>query len=122
MILLQPLLLKEVAATIGMHESTVSRATKNKMIQTPFGTFSLRTLFSTKLDISNGESIAQTKVKALLQQIIAAEDKAKPYSDQKIADYLNAEKGIKVSRRTINKYRDELKIPSAFERKLIPIE
>lgn len=119
---LQPLLLKQVAATIGMHESTVSRATKNKMIQTPFGTFSLRTLFSTKLDISNGESVSQTKVKTLLQQIIATENKAKPYSDQKIADYLNAEKGIKVSRRTINKYRDELKIPSAFERKVIPIE
>lgn len=118
---LQPLTLKEVADAIEMHESTVSRATTNKIIQTTFGTFDIRTLFASKLETADGESISQTKVKALLQNIIASENKLNPYSDQKIAEYFNVEKGISISRRTINKYREELNIPSSSKRKEISV-
>src|SRR5690625_5405299 len=83
---LQPLTLKEVADEIDMHESTVSRATSNKIIQTPVGTFELRNLFSTKLSTSGGIDTSQTKVKSLLKEMINKEDKFKPLSDQKIAE------------------------------------
>ncbi|MFJ7827586.1 RNA polymerase factor sigma-54 [Psychrobacillus sp. NPDC096623] len=116
---LQPLTLKEVADAIEMHESTVSRATTNKIIQTSFGIFDIRTLFASKLETADGESISQTKVKTLLKNLITSENKLKPYSDQKIAEYFNVEKGISISRRTINKYREELNIPSSSKRKEI---
>ena len=118
-IALQPLTLQEVADEIDMHESTVSRATTNKVIQTPKGSFDLRQLFTSKLETADGNDISQTTVKALLENYIASENKQKPFSDQKIANYLNAEKGIIISRRTINKYRDELNIPSSSMRKEI---
>ncbi|NYF25654.1 RNA polymerase factor sigma-54 [Sporosarcina sp. JAI121] len=118
---LKPLTLKEVADEIDMHESTVSRATTNKVIQTPFGTFDLRLLFTSKLDTSDGNSISQTKVKKLLENFIAQENKFKPYSDQKIAEYFNTEKGITISRRTISKYREELRIPPSSKRKDIQV-
>ena len=118
---LQPLTLKEVADEIDMHESTVSRATANKVIQTPQGTFDLRTLFTSKLDTAGGDSISQTTMKALLQHYIAQENKHKPFSDQKIANYFNAEKGITVSRRTISKYRKEMNIPSSRMRREIEV-
>lgn len=116
---LQPLTLREVAEEIGMHESTVSRATANKVVQTPLGVFELRKLFSTKLATNSGEETSQTQVKILLKQIIDEEDKYRPLSDQKIADILNEEKGIIISRRTVAKYRDELKIPASSRRKKI---
>lgn len=116
---LQPLTLKDVADAIEMHESTVSRATANKTIQTPLGSFELRSLFTSKLETANGDAVSQTKVKALLQAFIAKEDKRKPYSDQKIAEYFNGEQGISISRRTISKYREELRIPSSSKRKEI---
>lgn len=116
---LQPLTLREVAEEIGMHESTVSRATANKVVQTPLGVFELRKLFSTKLATSSGEETSKTKVKLLIKQIIDEEDKYRPLSDQKIADILNKEKGIIISRRTVAKYRDELKIPASSRRKKI---
>ena len=114
---LNPLTLKEVAETIDMHESTVSRATSNKILQTPQGSFELRLLFSTKLTTSNGEDTSQTKVKSLLENMIEKEDKYKPLSDQKLSDKFKEEKKIKISRRTIAKYRDELNIPSSSKRK-----
>lgn len=116
---LQPLTLREVAEEIGMHESTVSRATANKVVQTPLGVFELRKLFSTKLATNSGEETSKTKVKLQIKQIIAEEDKYRPFSDQKIADILNKEKGIIISRRTVAKYRDELKIPASSRRKKI---
>jgi len=114
---LQPLTLKEVADEIDMHESTVSRATANKTIQTPVGTFALRRLFSTKIAKDDGTNISQVQVKNFLSELIASENKRKPLSDQKIVDYLRAEKGIAVSRRTIAKYREEMRIPSSTKRK-----
>ena len=110
-IALKPLTLKEVADEIDMHESTVSRATTNKVLQTPRGSFDLRMLFTSKLEMTDGNEISQSKMKALLQDLIANENKQKPLSDQKIADYFKTEKGITISRRTISKYREELNIP-----------
>lgn len=117
---LQPLTLKEVAQEIDMHESTVSRATANKVIQTPKGSFDLRLLFSTRLEGNHGESTSQTKVKLLLEEIIKKEDKYKPLSDQKISNLLK-DKGVKISRRTVAKYREELNIPSSSRRKEIKV-
>lgn len=114
---LNPLTLKDVADEIGMHESTVSRAVSNKVVQTAFGSIELKRLFSSKLMDSEGNGVSQTAVKLLMKKFISQEDKHKPYSDQKIADYLAASEGIPVSRRTISKYRDELHIPSASRRK-----
>lgn len=114
---LQPLTLKDVAEAIDMHESTVSRATINKIVQTPKGTFDMRRLFSSSLKRSDGSTTSQTKVKILLQDIINRENKAKPLSDQKIADYFKEKKGISISRRTVAKYRDQLNIPSSRQRR-----
>lgn len=114
---LQPLTLNEVAEEIGMHESTVSRATMNKMIQTPKGSFSFRKLFASKMEKIDGTSLSQVKVKFLLQQMVDGENKTSPLSDQKIADDLKVEKGVTISRRTVAKYREELQIPSSRHRK-----
>ncbi|MBZ5199920.1 RNA polymerase factor sigma-54 [Planomicrobium chinense] len=116
---LNPLTLKDVAEEIDMHESTVSRAVSNKVVQTAFGSFELKQLFPSKLTNAEGEEVSQTSVKSLIQVFISHEDKDKPYSDQKIADYLALCKGIPISRRTISKYREELKIPAASRRKEI---
>ncbi|QFF99634.1 RNA polymerase sigma-54 factor [Psychrobacillus glaciei] len=118
---LKPLTLKEVASEIEMHESTVSRATMNKVIQTPKGSFDLRKLFTSKLETSDGNLISQTEVKLLLENIIKKENKCKPFSDQQIANHFNDEKGITIARRTISKYREELNIPPATRRKEISV-
>ncbi|WKA55440.1 RNA polymerase factor sigma-54 [Planococcus shixiaomingii] len=118
-IALQPLTLKEVAEEIGMHESTVSRATMNKVIQTAKGTFELRMFFASKLETATGNDVSQTKVKMLLKSMIENEDKCKPLSDQKVTDLFNKEKGITISRRTVAKYREELHIPPSARRRAI---
>ncbi|MFF2755120.1 RNA polymerase factor sigma-54 [Psychrobacillus sp. NPDC058041] len=118
---LKPLTLKEVASEIEMHESTVSRATTNKVIQTPKGSFDLRKLFTSKLETNDGNLISQTEVKLLLENIIKKENKCKPFSDQQIANHFNNEKGITIARRTISKYREELNIPPASRRKEISV-
>lgn len=118
---LKPLTLQDVATEIGMHESTVSRATANKIVETPNGTFELRQLFSTGIKSTAGETTSQAKVKELLQEVVEKEDKAKPLSDQKIADILKEEYEVSISRRTVAKYRNELNIPSSTRRKeLLP--
>lgn len=116
---LKPLTLKDVADEIDMHESTISRATANKIIQTPKGTFELRMLFSTVIKTEEGGDASQTKVKELLKEIVDSEDKAKPLSDQKIAELLKEKHQVVISRRTVAKYRDELNIPSSTRRKMI---
>jgi RNA polymerase sigma-54 factor len=115
---LKPLTLKDIAAEIGVHESTVSRATMNKTIQTPNGSFNLRLLFSPKLATAEGDGISQRTLQLMMKNLIDAEDKSKPLSDQKIADYLTKEKGVNIARRTIAKYREQLNIPPAYKRKL----
>jgi RNA polymerase sigma-54 factor len=113
---LKPLTLKKVADEIGIHESTVSRATQNKYIQTPHGLYPFRFFFPTGLSTKVGEDMNMNSVKNRLQQLIDHEDKAKPLSDQKLAKMLN-ESGIRISRRTVTKYREELGIPSSTIRK-----
>lgn len=113
---LKPLTLKEVANDIEMHESTVSRATNGKYVQTPRGLYELKFFFSTGLSTSKGNDISSTSIKSIIKEIIDGENQKKPYSDQKISDLLK-DKGISISRRTIAKYRDELGIPSSSMRK-----
>ncbi len=114
---LKPLTLKEIADDIDMHESTVSRAVRQKVIQTPKGLFNYKDLFTSRIESQDGEGTSSTVVKHSLEKIIETEDKRKPLSDQKISELLKAQKGITISRRTIAKYRDELRIPSSSNRK-----
>ncbi|WP_349408557.1 RNA polymerase factor sigma-54 [Pseudalkalibacillus sp. SCS-8] len=118
---LKPMTLREVADAIEVHESTVSRAVKNKTIQTPKGTIALKSLFSSKLDRGNdSEEASSTQVKVRIQQMIEEETKGKPLSDQKLADKLKSE-GISISRRTVAKYREELGIASSSKRKALVV-
>lgn len=116
---LKPMTLKEIADHIGVHESTVSRAVKNKIIQTPVGIFEMNRLFTSKIKRENGEDTSSTKVKLLIEQVIASENKEKPFSDQKIADYLQEHYQLAISRRTVTKYRQELGYLAASKRKVI---
>lgn len=113
---LKPLVLKDVAEDIGVHESTVSRATNGKYVQTPIGLFELKYFFASSLSESDGEGISSTSVKSQIQKLINEENTQKPLSDQKIAEMLSAE-GINISRRTVAKYRDEMRIPSSSMRR-----
>ncbi len=113
---LKPLNLKDVAERVELHESTVSRATSNKYMQTPLGVFEMKYFFSTGLKYRDGEQVSAESIKNLLKEIINTEDPKKPLSDQKIANLMK-QKGIKISRRTVAKYRDEMAIPAAAQRK-----
>lgn len=113
---LKPLTLRQVAEVIGVHESTVSRATSNKYIQTPQGIFQYKFFFTTGLTTHQGESTSSESIKHTLQEIIKSEDSAKPYSDQKLADLLK-ERGIAIARRTVTKYREELNLPNTGQRR-----
>lgn len=112
---IKPLTLKEVAEETDVHESTVSRTTTEKYVQTPHGLYELKYFFTT--GIGGEEKTSTMTIKQLLQQMIAEEDKKKPLSDQKIADKMKNEYGIKVSRRAIAKYRGELNILSSTKRR-----
>ncbi|HEY4543252.1 MAG TPA: RNA polymerase sigma-54 factor, partial [Tissierellaceae bacterium] len=111
---INPLTLKEIAEDINMHESTVSRVTSNKYVETSKGLFELKYFFNSK--ISGIEDLSSLDIKNTILDIIDNENKKKPYSDQAITDMLK-NRGIKISRRTIAKYRDELEIPSSTMRK-----
>ncbi|MEN8005689.1 MAG: RNA polymerase factor sigma-54 [Candidatus Krumholzibacteriota bacterium] len=115
-IALRPLTLQQVASTIGMHESTVSRVTRQKYVQTPRGVFPLKYFFSAGLDSNDGTEVAAKAVKIMIQEIIKGENTAKPLSDKKIVDMLQ-EKGLKIARRTVAKYREQMGILSARMRK-----
>lgn len=111
---INPLTLKEIAEDINMHESTVSRVTSNKYVETSKGLFELKYFFNSK--IGGIEDLSSLDIKNTILDIVDNEDKKKPYSDQAITDMLKS-RGIKISRRTIAKYRDELEIPSSTMRK-----
>lgn len=113
---LKPLTLKQVADAIGMHESTVSRATTRKYAQTPLGVFELKFFFNNGFAQGNGQEVAAETIKKMLQEMIMAEDAGHPLSDQKIADIFQRRK-INISRRTVAKYRDELHIASSSRRR-----
>ena len=103
---MKPLTLEEVAAKVGVHESTVSRTVNGKYMQTPPGLFEMKYFFSSGLRSDDGGAQSSTAVCALIKDIIDKEDKRSPLSDQKIADMLK-EQGIQVARRTVTKYREQ---------------
>ncbi|HEY0198299.1 MAG TPA: RNA polymerase factor sigma-54 [Rhodanobacter sp.] len=112
---MHPLVLREVAEEVGMHESTISRVTTRKYLHTPRGTFELKYFFSSGVSTEDGGSASATAIQAMLRKLIGAEDSRKPLSDQSIAEELQR-KGIQVARRTVAKYREGLRIPSSSER------
>lgn len=115
---LKPLTLKEVADKIEMHESTVSRVTTNKYMQTPMGVFELKYFFSAAIGTTGGNmDVAAASVKAIIKRLIEGEDKAKPLSDEKLVNLLKAE-GVDVARRTVAKYREALGILSSSGRRI----
>jgi len=113
---LKPLVLRDVADDIEMHESTVSRVTTNKYVQTPQGLFELKYFFNSGINTSDGDAIASESVKSRIKEIISEENPKKPYSDQKIVALL-AEYNIDIARRTVTKYREMLGLGSSTERK-----
>ena len=115
---LRPMILKDIADRIHMDISTVSRVVNGKYVQTPFGVFELKYFFNEGLETEDGEEVSNRVVKNYLQEIIDAEDKRKPLSDQELVEALK-QKGYKIARRTISKYREQLNIPVARLRKQI---
>ncbi len=113
---LKPLKLKDIADEVGLHESTVSRIISGKYAQTPVGVIPLKAFFSRSLSSDSGE-VSTEKIKLMIKEIIENEDKRKPLSDETIAKILQ-NKGINIARRTVAKYRQELKIPGARERRV----
>ncbi|MGX7196470.1 RNA polymerase factor sigma-54 [Enterococcus olivae] len=113
---IKPLILKDISEELEIHESTVSRAVNGKYLETEFGVFELKRFFSQKLTSDEGEERSTSDVKNRLKDLIDSESKKKPFSDQKLVDLLK-EEGIEISRRTVAKYRDALKIPSSSKRK-----
>jgi len=115
---LRPLVLRDVANDIGMHESTVSRVVNNKYMHTPQGVFEMKFFFHSGISSSYGESVSSVTIKQRIRKIIEAEDPRKPLSDSKIVSILQKE-GLMLARRTIAKYREELKIPTSNQRKML---
>jgi RNA polymerase sigma-54 factor len=114
--LLKPMVLRDVAQDIGMHESTISRVTTNKYACTPQGIFELKYFFNSSIDRVHGEAVASASVKEKIKKIIESENLQKPHSDDKISKILKAE-NINIARRTVAKYREVLKILSSSKRR-----
>jgi len=114
---MKPMVLRDVAEEIGMHESTISRVTTNKYMHTPRGVFEFKYFFSSHLSSESGEDQSSTSVRAKIRKLIGGENPAKPLSDSKITNLLK-EEGISVARRTVAKYREAMNIPSSSERRV----
>lgn len=115
---LKPMTLQEVAEATGLHISTISRVVNNKYVQSPRGIFELRYFFGSKVESSDGEEISSKSVKDKIANMVAKEDPQRPLSDQKITDMLKAQ-GLQVARRTVAKYREQLKIlPARFRKRV----
>lgn len=113
---MKPLILRDVADEVGLHESTISRVTTQKYLHTPRGLFELKYFFSSHVGTSTGGEASSTAIRAMIRKLVGQENPRKPLSDNKIADLLQAQ-GIEVARRTIAKYRESLNIPSSSDRK-----
>ncbi len=113
---MKPLVLHDIAQDVDMHESTISRVTTQKYMHTPRGIFELKYFFSSHVPTAEGGECSSTAIRAIIKKLVAAENTQKPLSDNKIATLLD-EKGIKVARRTIAKYRESMSIPPSNERK-----
>ncbi len=115
-IAMKPLVLREIADELGLHESTISRVTTAKYLASPMGTFELKYFFGSSLNTESGGNASSTAVRALIKQLVSAEDAAKPLSDSQLSQMLD-EQGITVARRTVAKYREALKIAPANQRR-----
>jgi RNA polymerase sigma-54 factor len=113
---MKPMVLRDIADEIGMHESTISRVTTNKYMHTPRGVFEFKFFFSSHLSSESGEDQSSTSVRAKIRKLVSAENPAKPLSDSKIMNILKDD-GISVARRTVAKYREAMNIPSSSERR-----
>ena len=116
---LKPLVLKDVAEDIGMHESTVSRITSNKYVATPHGIFELKFFFNSGLSLDDGSEVGSESIKAIIKQLVSEEDPAHPYSDEKIAAVLKERLNVNIARRTVAKYRAVLGIESSSRRRQV---
>ena len=114
---LKPMILRDVAEDVGVHESTISRVTTNKYVHTAQGIYELKYFFNSGVRRTDGEDVAAESVKDKIKHMVAAEDPKHPLSDQKIVAELKMQHGIQIARRTVAKYRDALKIPSSSQRK-----
>lgn len=115
---MRPLVLREIADTLNLHESTISRVTTQKFMLTPHGTFELKYFFGSHVATESGGAASSTAIRALIKQLVGAENAAKPLSDSQIADMLG-EQGFVVARRTVAKYRESLRIPPVAQRRSI---
>ena len=115
---LKPLILRDVADDIEMHESTVSRVTNSKYVHTPHGIFELKYFFSSHVSNHEGGEVSSTAIRALIRKFTGEENPRKPLSDQKLVELLAAQ-NVVVARRTVAKYRESLSIPSSSERKRV---
>lgn len=115
---MKPLILQDIAANVGLHESTISRITTQKYVHTPRGIYELKSFFSSHVITDNGEKHSSTAIQALIKKLIIQEKHTTPLSDSKIAKLLES-KGIKIARRTVAKYRESLAIPPSNQRKYL---
>jgi RNA polymerase sigma-54 factor len=115
---LRPLVLRDVAQDIGMHESTVSRVVANKYMHTPRGVYEMRFFFHSGITSSRGEAVSSVTIKDKIRTMIEAEDRSRPLSDSRIAEILG-ERGLPLARRTVAKYREELRIPPSNLRRSV---
>ena len=115
---MKPMVLSDVAAAVGMHESTISRVTTRKYVHTPRGIFELKYFFSSHVHTAGGSEASSTAIRALLRKLIAAENPSRPLSDNKLASILSGQ-GIRIARRTVAKYREAMAIPSSTERRAL---
>ena len=115
---MRPLVLREIADAVGLHESTISRVTTQKYMHTPYGTLELKYFFGSHVATESGGAASSTAIRELIKQLISTEDDKSPLSDSHIADLLG-DQGIMVARRTVAKYRDALRIPAVAQRKAL---
>jgi RNA polymerase sigma-54 factor len=114
---LKPMILRDVAESVGMHESTISRVTTNKYVHTPQGLFELKYFFNSSIRRVADEDIASESVKQAIKKIIDEEDKASPLSDQAIVQLLKQQNGIQIARRTVAKYREMMGLLASSRRR-----
>ena len=115
---MKPMVLNDIATSLEMHESTISRVTNQKYMHTPRGVYELKYFFSSHVSTASGGECSSTAIRALIRKLIAAENPKKPLSDNKIAQLLDAE-GIRIARRTIAKYREAMLIQPSNQRKTL---
>ena len=115
---MRPMVLREIAEMLGLHESTISRVTTQKYMATARGTFELKYFFGSHVATESGGAASATAIRALIRQLVAAEDRCSPLSDARLAQIFG-QQGIVVARRTIAKYRESLQIPPVKQRRSI---